>query len=159
MIRLIAAVDRKSGIAKKNVIPWWIPEDAAFFDSETKKHGGHVLTGGVTFRLTYERQPLADRHNYILTHDSQPIPGTTVVNDLAQFLKDFKDDLWISGGAAVFQGVMELSYADELYLTHVQAEFGCDRFFPEYEDFTLVEKGDLREQNGFIFYYAKYAKA
>jgi dihydrofolate reductase len=160
MIRLIAAIDRRRGIAKQNVIPWSIPEDAAFFDSETKKHGGHVLTGAVTFRVTYGGQPLKDRHNYVLTRDHQPIEGATVVNDLAKFLREFKEpDLWVAGGAAVFQEIMELGYADELYLTHVAADFGCDRFFPEYDkDFKLVEKGDLREVNGFIFYYARYTK-
>lgn len=160
MIRLIAAIDRKQGIAKQNVIPWHIPEDQAFFDSETKKHGGHVLTGGVTFRVTYDGKPLADRQNYILTHETQPIKGARVINDLAEFLLEFHDkDLWVSGGAAVFRGVMETGYGDELLLTHVDADFGCDRFFPPYEEaFRLVEQGESREQNGFRFTYSRYAK-
>ena len=160
MIRLIAAIDRKRGIAKQNVIPWHIPEDQDFFDSETKKYGGHVLTGAVTFRVTYGGVPLADRHNYILTRETELIPGARVINDLAAFLPEFDDkDLWISGGAAVFDGVMELGYGDELLLTHVDADFGCDRFFPAYEkDFKLVEKGEPREQNGFHYTYARYAR-
>jgi dihydrofolate reductase len=160
MIRLIAATDRKRGIAKQNVIPWHIPEDQDFFDTETKKHGGHVLTGSVTFRVTYQGEPLADRHNYILTRQTEPIAGARVINDLAAFLPEFDHkDLWISGGAAVFQGVMKLGYGDELLITHVDADFGCDRFFPSFEEsFKLVEKGEPREQNGFHFTYSRYAR-
>jgi dihydrofolate reductase len=160
MIRLIAAIDRKQGIAKQNVIPWHIPEDQAFFDSETKKHGGHVLTGGVTFRVTYSGKPLADRQNYILTHETQPIKGAKVINDLAAFLPEFRGkDLWVSGGAAVFDGIMELGYGDELLLTHVDADFGCDRFFPHYKKtFKLVEQSKPREQNGFHFTYSRYIR-
>lgn len=160
MIRLIAAIDRERGIAKHGAIPWHIPEDAAFFDSETKKFGGNVLSGGVTFRVGYGGHPLAERQNYILTHDSQPIEGATVVRDIAQFLKEFEGDLWVAGGAAVFQEVMKLGRADELYLTHVDAIFGCDRFFPEYEDiFTQIEQSEPHEQNGFTYTYAKYHRS
>ncbi|HVV66872.1 MAG TPA: dihydrofolate reductase [Candidatus Saccharimonadales bacterium] len=160
MIRLIAAIDRERGIAKRGVIPWHIPEDAAFFDSETKKFGGKVLSGGVTFRVGYGGHPLAGRQNYILTHDPQPIEGATVIHDIAQFLEKFEGDLWVAGGAAVFEEVMELGYADELYLTHVDASFGCDRFFPEYEgSFTQIEQSEPKEQNGFTYRYTKYRRS
>lgn len=160
MIRLIAALDRKRGIGKHGGIPWSIPEDAQFFTDQTKTHGGHVLTGAATWRETYHNKPLADRHNYLLTHDKEPVPGAELVDDLPKFLRGFEDkDLWVSGGAAVFEQIMKLGYADELYLTHIDADFGCDRFFPAYEQsFKLLERGDWREQNGFRFYYAKYAK-
>jgi len=160
MIRLLAATDRKLGIAKKGVLPWCIPEDEKYFTDQTKTLGGHVLTGGVTFRVTYHG-PLKDRHNYILTRDPTPIPGTTVVNDLKKFLDDFKqDDLWVAGGAAVFNEVMDLGRAEVLYLTHIDADFGCDRFFPEFnkEDYVLTSQSEPREQNGFHFYYAVYTR-
>ncbi len=160
MIRFIAAIDRKHGIAKQNVIPWHIPEDEALFDSETKKHGGHVLTGSVTFKVTYLGVPLADRHNYILTRATKPITGARVINDLATFLPEFDNkNLWISGGAGVFQSVLDLGYGDELLITHVDADFGCDRFFPSYEkDFKLAQQSEPREQNGFRFTYSKYVR-
>lgn len=160
MIRLIAAIDRERGIAKRNVIPWNIPEDGAFFNSETKKFGGNVLTGGVTFRVSYGGHPLKQRRNYILTRDTRPIAGVELIHDLARFLQNLEGDLWVAGGAAVFEEVMRLGRADELYLTHIDAVFGCDRFFPEYEhEFTLVERSKPREQNGFTYAYARYRRA
>jgi dihydrofolate reductase len=155
MIRLIAAIDRKNGLAKHGVMPWNIPEDEQYFTDQTKKYGGNVLTGSKTFKETYHG-PLKDRQNYILTHDPTPIEGVTVVNDLEKFLADFKDDLWVAGGAKVFEEVIKAGKADELYLTMIDADFACDQFFPEYEGFTLAEQGEPREQNGFRFIYARY---
>ena len=160
MIRLIAAVDRKLGLAKKGIIPWYIPEDERYFTDQTKTHGGHVLTGITTFKNTYTHGPLAGRQNYILTHDKTPIEGVTLVHDLNKFLEDFQDkDLWVAGGAKVFEEVIQAGKANELYITHIDADFGCDQFFPAYEkDFKLAEQSELREQNGFIFTYARYIK-
>lgn len=161
MNRLIAAVDRRLGIGKHGIIPWHIPIDEQFFTDKTKSQGGHVLTGGVTFRETYHG-PLKDRHNYILTHDDIPIEGVIVVHDLAKFLDECAaagKDLWVAGGAKVFEQVIEMGKADELYLTHIDADFGCDRFFPAFEEvFERVESGQPQEQNGFHFTVAVYKK-
>jgi dihydrofolate reductase len=157
MIRLIAALDRSRGMAKNGIMPWNIPDDEAYFTAKTKSLGGNVLTGGVTFREAYKGKPLADRQNFILTHGADPIEGATVVNDLDEFLRDFNDELWVAGGAKVFESL--ITRADELYLTHIDADFGCDQFFPEYEDgFELVEKDRLKQQNGFNYVYAVYRR-
>lgn len=161
MILFIAAIDRKRGIAKHGVMPWSIPEDEAYFTTQTKTRGGNVLTGGKTFRGNYKSRPLVNRRNYILTRHDEPIPGATVVHDLDPLLDEFagkKDhDLWVSGGAEVFEQIMQAGKADELYLTHIDADFDCDQFLPQYEDtFTKVEESDPREQNGFRFAYATY---
>lgn len=160
MIRLIAAIDRQRGLAKHGILPWYIPEDERYFTDQTKTHGGHVLTGGTTFRSTYKGKPLAGRYNYILTHDTAPITGVEAVRDLAKFLEGFRDkDLWVAGGAGVFEQVIQTGKADELYITHIDADFRCDQFFPAYEDnFKLAEQGGPREQNGFRFAYARYVK-
>lgn len=158
MNRLIVAIDRKRGLAKNGGMPWNIPEDEQFFTDQTKTHGGHVLTGGETFRLAYKNKPLKGRHNYVLTHHTQPIEGAVVVNDLPTFLDEFKEDLWVSGGAAVFEQIMALGKADELYITHIDADFGCDRFFPDYKGYNLAEESPVKEQNGFKYKYAIYRK-
>lgn len=160
MILLIAAIDIKLGIAKNGSMPWKLPEDERYFTRMTKTRGGNVLTGGVTFREAYRGRPLKGRHNFILTRDTVPIPGAEPVHDLGKFLDGFQDrDLWVAGGAEVFAKIMSAGLADELYLTHIDADFGCDQFFPEYErDFKLVEKSPPHEQNGLQFNYAKYRR-
>jgi dihydrofolate reductase len=158
MIRLIAAIDCHRGLARHGILPWSIPEDEQYFTDQTKQHGGDVLTGAKTFKQTYHG-PLTDRHNFILTHDATPIPGVTLVHDLDKFLQEFHDkDLWVAGGATVFAATIKS--ADELYLTHIDADFGCDQFFPEYEQqFKPVGRSEPHEQNGFHFSYARYAKS
>lgn len=160
MIRLIAAIDRKRGIAKGGRMPWRLPEDERYFTRMTKTHGGNVLSGGVTFREGYGGKPLTGRHNYILTRRPDPIPGATVVHDLPALLEEFKDkDLWVAGGSEVYAEIMKAGKADELYLTVIDADFDCDRFFPEYEqDFKLAEESPSREENGLKFRYARYVR-
>jgi dihydrofolate reductase len=161
MILLIAAIDDRRGLAKDGRMPWKIPEDERYFTSQTKTRGGNVLTGATTFREGYRGKPLVKRHNYILTHEDD-IPGVTVVHDLDGLLKKFsgKDrDLWVSGGAHVFEQVIDAGMADELYLTHIEGDLDCDQFFPEYEDsFRLAERSGTREQNGYRFTYARWVR-
>ena len=158
MIRLIAAIDRQNGIAKQGFQPWYIPDDEAYFTKQTQSFGGTVLVGSTTFKTF--KGPLTGRQNYVLTKEKEPIPGVTLVHDLDKFLKDFRNDkdLWVIGGANVFAQVIESGQADELYLTHIQADFGCNQFFPAYDGFELAEQSDLHEQNGFIYNFARYAK-
>jgi dihydrofolate reductase len=161
MNRLIVAADRKLGLAKQGFQPWFIPDDEQYFTDQTKKYGGHVLYGSRTYELSLLRKPLEGRQNYLLTYDKAPVEGVEVVNDLDRFLKDFQgQDLWVIGGANVFAQVMQAGKADELYVTHIEADFGCNQFFPEYDKgFKLAEKSDLCEENGFIYYYATYVRA
>jgi len=158
MIRLIAAIDRKRGIAKQGFQPWFIPADGEYFGQQTKLYGAVILVGSTTFK-TFSG-PLTGRQNYVLTRDKTPIDGVELVHDLASFLKDYvTKDLWVIGGANVFAQIMELERADELYLTQIEADFGCNQFFPHFGDtYTLVEESDLHEQNGFIFTYNRYVK-
>ena len=159
MYRLIAAIDRKRGIAKHGYMPWLISEDERYFTDQTKSLGGQVLSGGVTFRETYHGRPLVNRQNFILTRDPTPIIGVEVVTDLATFLEQHKnEEVWVAGGAAVFEQVMSLGHADVLHLTLIDADFGCDQFFPEYDNYVLEEQSEPREQNGFHFVYARYLK-
>jgi dihydrofolate reductase len=84
----------------------------------------------------------------------------TLVHDLEKFLDDFQDkDLWVAGGAKVFEQVIRLGKADELYITHIDADFDCDQFFPDYDnDFTLAEQTKPHSQSGLTFVYARYVK-
>jgi dihydrofolate reductase len=158
MIRIIATVDRKLGLAKQGFQPWYIPEDVENFDQQTRLYGGNVLIGSTTFKTQYNQQPLEERQTYVLSHDKTPIEGVEVVNDLENFLKDWHDtDLWIIGGSNVFSQVIEQGQAGELCLTQIQADFGCNQYLANFSDkFVLVQQSELHEQNGFIFSFSVY---
>lgn len=159
MIRMIVAMDRKQGIAKNGFQPWSIPGDEAYFSDMTKRYGGKILTGSTTFKLAL-KQPLVDRENFVLTHEQTPLEGVTLVHDLEKFLHDLGDqDLWVIGGANVYAQVLEMNKADELYITAIEADFGCTQFFPPVpENFKHIEQSDLHEQNGFIYTYNVFKK-
>jgi dihydrofolate reductase len=157
MIRLIAAIDRQRGIAKKGYQPWLLPTDEAYFAEQTKSHGGEILVG----RTTYETfgGPLPDRINHVLTHRDEPLAGAFQVHDLEEFLTRYADkDVWVIGGANVYKQVMDLDFADELYITAIDADFGCDQFFPLYDNYRLVSQSKEFEENGFRLSYRIYVK-
>jgi dihydrofolate reductase len=151
MIRLIAAIDQKRGIAKAGLQPWKIPHDERYFLEKTSQFGGNVLMGKKTFEVI--GHPLKNRQNFVVAREGE-YSGVEMVRDLADFIKNFKEDIWIIGGASIFG--QTIHKADELYLTHIDADFGCDQFFPEYKQFKAIEKSEIQEENGFRFTYALY---
>ena len=160
MIRLIVAIDSKHGIAKHGFQPWYIPDDEAYFTRHTKSHGGNMLVGGTTFRDSFKGKPPVERTTYLLTRNEQPIDGMELVHDLNRWLEDLSNkDVWVVGGSSVYQQVIDAGKADELYITHIAADFGCDQFFPAYEGkFRLHSQSQPHTQNGFHFTYNCYTK-
>lgn len=155
MIKLIAAIDAKRGIAKHGIMPWYIPEDEEYFTTQTKSAGGVVLMGQRTFEAI--GKALEGRHNFVLSHDKHEAAGVTFIHDLDEFLSSQSGDIWVIGGADIFD--QTLSRADQLYLTKIQADFNCDRFFPAYEGaFQQHLASPLQTQNGFIFTYEVWGK-
>jgi dihydrofolate reductase len=156
MIRLIVAHDLKHGIAKHGFQPWYLPDDEQYFNKQTTSHGAKVLVGRRTLLDTIGH-PLKNRQNFVLSRDK---PATeldiTYVDDLTTFLDALSDDIWVIGGASVYEQI--INRADELYVTSIKADFGCDQFFPVYDAFTLTKDSDLHTQNGFIFSYQVYKK-
>ncbi len=151
MIRLIAAMDNDRGIAGEHGIPWQgkIPTDTKYFRAETAE--GAIVMG---FR-TYEElsDPLHDRKNFVVSRPgtSSLRPGFVVVPDLDEFLHQHSHELvWVIGGAVVFERSMSLE--DELFITQLDAEFVCTKFFPEYEShFVLVNDLGRHSENGISF--------
>ena len=154
MIRAIAAIDDKRGIAAHGAIPWDIPQDKQYFREKT----GHdtVLMGYKTYQEF--DQPLPDRHNLVVSrHAYQVRPGFELVHSLEQLLQAPQDDIWVIGGAGLYEAALD--YCDELYLTHITGDFQCDRYFPVYEEkFTLKSESTPQTQNGYNFRFAVYTK-
>ena len=155
MIRHIVALDAKRGIAKDNAMPpWKIPGDEAYFTRQTLSSGGVVLMGKKTFIEALKEHPLKGRTNYVVTRGSASIPNVNVVSDLIRFIRAWPSDetLWIIGGAEIFAQTLE--YADELYVTEIDGDFDCDRFYPSYQDtFELLSESEpqLEDELTYIF--------
>jgi dihydrofolate reductase len=145
LIRLIAAIDSRRGIATDAGIPWTLPDDSAYFRQKTET--GLIVMG----RATYDEfaAPFHDRDNFVFsTRSTQLRPGFHVIADLDQLKRTHPaDDIWVIGGAAVYAET--IGQADELLLTQVLHDFHCTKFFPAYEDaFNLAIPGLDLEDGG-----------
>lgn len=147
MIRLIAAIDSLGGIADDRGIPWDLPSDKKYYQDKIRDKV--VLMG----RGTYETHltPLG-RENYVLTSHREPLrAGFKAIGDLDTFLNQ-NSSVWVIGGSEIFE--MLLPYADELYITQVEGNFNCTKFFPSFgNDFIEVNKSKIFKENGTRFQY------
>jgi dihydrofolate reductase len=151
MIRLIVAVDARRGLADDNGIPWQgrLPTDARYFRDQTEH--GTVVMG---FR-TYQEfdKPLHGRDNFVLSRPGSPPlrQGFVAVTDLPGFFEDHAADVvWVIGGAGLYQ--QSMVWADELFITRIEEDFQCTKFFPPFEDaFELASDGGERRENELAF--------
>lgn len=126
MIRMIAAIDQKRGIATDNGIPWKIPADSNYYKWLIKD--SIVVMAYGTYKT--HKKPLSNKVNYVLTHEEKLRQGFEKL-DLESFKSGkMKGDVWIIGGESIFKE--GLGIAEELYLTLVDGDFDCTKFFPEY---------------------------
>ena len=151
MIKLIAAIDSKLGIATENGIPWDLPGDKRYFRDQTKD--GIIVMGYNTYKEF--NGPLPGRKNYVILKDlSEKLrPGFLGVQDLSALNEEYPDiDLWVIGGAGIFASTISL--ADELYLTQISANFNCSKFFPSFkQDFYLFQETKPITENHLVFRY------
>jgi dihydrofolate reductase len=135
MIRGIAAVDDRLGLATDTGIPWSIQADKDYFRSTIA--AGTVVMGYATY-LEFS-QPLAALGNYVATVDTADLrPGFLPTGDVDSFLRDRQEGaVWVIGGAKLF--AITIGQVEQLYLTRVDGDFACTKFFPQFESsFELV---------------------
>jgi dihydrofolate reductase len=153
MIRLIAAVDSKLGVADDHGIPWQgkIPTDTQYFNDQTSD--GIILMGYRTYQ-EFDK-PLHDRVNFVVTRPDSPElrSGFEGVADLTSFLHDHTQELvWVIGGAGLFAA--SLDAADELYITQLDADFHCTKFFPSFSNnFVMLSSLGPHEESGISFLF------
>lgn len=155
MIKAMAAIDDKRGIANDAGIPWDLPTDR---EQVHKAIAGQPVIMG--YRTYLERKgPRSDAKSYVITRpDTKLADGFIPVTDVVQFLADYQNDkpnIWVMGGAKVYQEL--LAYIEELYLTRVNGDFGCTKFFPDFESsFDLQEQAPILEENGISFRFERW---
>lgn len=149
MIRAIVAMDGQQGIAREGVIPWDIPRDKQYFRDKTEAQT--VLMGYQTY-VGFVDGPLPNRRNYVWCRPGTVLSsGFTAVYNLDEFLAE-NPDTWIIGGAGLYTEA--LTACDELYITHVEGDFGCDRFFPDISGFREVSNSEPITENGYTFNFS-----
>lgn len=140
MISLIVAYDQNRVIGLNGKMPWHFKEDLAYFKKTTEHHT--VLMGRKTYEsiLNYNKGPLKNRPHVVASRTFKD-DRVKVIDDIKAFLNAQKDEeIFVIGGAEIY--AQTLPYADRLYITHIDASYQGDTFFPEWnqEDFKLISE-------------------
>ena len=151
-INIIAAVARNRAIGQENKLIYWLPNDLKRFKALTT---GHTIVMG---RRTFESLPkgaLPNRRNVVLSASVKELPGCEVFPTLDAALQSCRpdEDIYIIGGASVYEQALPLAY--RLCLTEVDdVPQKADAFFPDYSDWHVVTKEAHPKDERHAFEYA-----
>lgn len=159
IISLIAAITKNHVIGKNNDLPWHLPDDMKYFMQTTKAH--HVIMGRKNYESIPEKfRPLPNRTNIVVTRQKDfHASGCKIVNSLEEGIAIARaageKELFIIGGSEIY--ALGMPYADQLYLTEINAILDGDTYFPSFEKTQWVEKSrthheaDARHAHAFDF--------
>lgn len=122
MIKLIVCSDLVGNIGKDNDLLFKYKEDMKFFKNTTL---GHTVLMGYRTYESLGSKPLPDRLNIVVTRRTSLLPNLIITyNDLEKAIHDFNkyypnDDLYIIGGASIYNKSLELELVDEVLITIV----------------------------------------
>lgn len=146
-MKMIVNADRKWGIGKDGKLLVHIPEDMDFFKKQTM--GNVVVMGRRTFESFPGKKALPERINIVLTGNPDwQGEGAVPVHsreELAWILQQYEEEsVYIIGGGRVYEEY--LPCCDTIYVTHVEADFEADTWFPDLEaDGNFVQGEKLQE--------------
>lgn len=128
-ISLIAAMAHSRVIGINNNLPWHLPADMKWFKQNTLQKP--IIMGHNTFESIGFALP--QRQNIVISrHQRAPIDDIVFVRSIEEAINiaQPKDEIMIIGGASLYE--QTLSFANKLYLTHIDTEINGDTFFPDY---------------------------
>ncbi len=131
-LSMISAMADKRVIGNKNMLPWHLPADFAWFKKQTM--GKTVVMGLNTFKSIGEK-PLPNRKHIILHQNKNyALPENCVlatsIEQALELIKKESGEVMICGGASIYQQF--LPHATKLYLTFIHQAFEGDTYFPEF---------------------------
>jgi dihydrofolate reductase len=151
VISLIWAEASDRVIGMDRALPWHLPEDMRRFKELTM--GSTVVMGRITWEsLPAKFRPLPGRRNVVITRQaSYDAPGAEVVSSLEDALGRTDGDVWVIGGASIYE--QALPHADRVVRTRVHLQVEGDTHAPVLgADWTMVgrdpESGLHKSQTG-----------
>ncbi|MEY4383580.1 MAG: Dihydrofolate reductase [Bacteroidota bacterium] len=161
VIKILVACDEKRVIGKNNTLIWHLPADLKRFKELTT--GNVIIMGRKTFDSI--GRPLPNRLNIVITRQTNyQQEGVIIVHSLEEAILKAKSlhrgDIYIVGGAEIYQMAMKL--ADEIEVTLLHDIFDGDAFFPEIDPTIWKEisseRGVTDEKNPYQYSFKKYKK-
>ncbi len=135
-VSIHVAIAENGVIGREGGLPWRLSTDLKRFKADTM--GKPIVMGRKTWE-SFPKRPLPGRLNVVVTRDqTYRADGATVATSLEQAIALAAehnrstggcDDICVIGGGEIYRQAMPL--ADRLHVTHVQARFDGDTWFPE----------------------------
>ncbi|MDY2628106.1 MAG: dihydrofolate reductase [Lachnospiraceae bacterium] len=148
-MKMIVAADKNWGIGRGGDLLIHIPGDMEFFKSQTM--GNAVVMGRKTFESFPGKKALPGRTNIVLTGNTGwQGDGAVVVHSMEELDRKLEmydaDRIYIIGGGQVYWEFLDR--CDTVYVTHVEADFEADTWFPDLEaDGRFVMEETLSEDS------------
>ena len=121
MIKAILCTDLKGGIGKDNDLLFHNKEDMDFFKEKTMHNP--ILMGYNTY-LSLGSKPLPNRFNIVLTDKiieiKKDMATTTDLKGTIDIYNKMNVDLYVIGGAYVYNQCLQMDLIDEVYVTVVK---------------------------------------
>ena len=120
MVKMILCIDAKGNIGRNNDLLFKMKEDMKFFRNTTK---GNIVVMGYNTWLSLGEKQLPKRLNVVLTNED--IPNVETSNHIFKIIDKYeKDDrdIYIIGGAYVYNECLRLKVVDEILVTVVPVE-------------------------------------
>jgi len=152
----------------KGKMPWDLPGDLQHFQkitiqTDNVQYRNMVVMGRVTWdSIPAEHRPLKGRKNVVITRNKDfkvDDSSVTVVHSPEAALKAVDDrvgDIFIIGGAKIYEQFMKKAKIDGIYITRIKKEFPCDARFPKipksFKGEKLGEGKDGDTSYDFLFY-------
>lgn len=168
-IGMIYAKAQNNVIGKNGDLPWYLPEDLAHFKKITQGHP--VIMGRKTWdSLPAKFKPLPGRQNIVVSRASSEElkaitqTGAWVCNSLELALEKCRTmqtsptEIWIIGGAQIYQQAQALCNAAEVTL--IEQDFEGDAFAPVLDgQWLLQSEAKHQTQNGLNYRFLSYVRS
>jgi dihydrofolate reductase len=147
LINLIAAISKNRGIGIDNKLPFSFKTDMKHFAKLTKNQN-NKLNAVIMGRNTWDSLPkyLNKRLNVVITSNptklnkiekkelQKPLTFNNIEDALMCCEMTDIDEVWVIGGESIYKYFLEKDLLDKLYITEINKEYVCDRFFPEIDE-------------------------
>ncbi len=131
---LIAAISNNNVLGKEGGLVWDMPADRDFLINVIKDQV--LIMGRKSYEENVETDFFPGSKHIIITRNENYKTDHIVVNNVIQAYeiasKFVVDKVYVLGGGRIYE--QTISDADELVITHIDAEFEGDTFFPKIDD-------------------------
>lgn len=171
-LNIIAAVCNNYGIGFRGDLPWKLKSELKYFNKITRRvddttKSNAIIMGRKTFySIPKVRRPLKDRLNIVLSRggggyceEKNVLIFNSFEGALNKINKEKIENVWIIGGASIYNEAIKSNLIHRIYLTKIFHDFECDTFFPaNFENkFREIENsGEIQIENDIRFEYKIY---